>query len=61
MLKYATREEKDRAREEWFATRDKRREENEAREARLQEALQARREWYDVDEQGRIGGKKAGG
>lgn len=53
MVKYATQEEQDRAREEWFATRDQRRAEREAKEKRRQEQEKFHREWWGLDDQGR--------
>lgn len=46
MLSYATIEEQDRAREEWFATRDDRRRDRAQKEQEHQEALQKKREYW---------------
>lgn len=49
MMQYATREEQDAARREWFDTIDKRREEKEAKEAKRREDEKFWREWWDKD------------
>lgn len=49
MMKYATQAEQDAAREEWFATIDKRREEREQKEAKRKEDEKFWREWWDKD------------
>lgn len=53
MVAHATQEEQDRAREEWFATRDFRRKEREEKEAKRKEQEKFHREWWGLDEQGR--------
>lgn len=53
MMQYATLEEQDRAREEWFATRDSRRKERELKEEKRKEAEKFHREWWGLDEHGR--------
>ena len=53
MMQYATMEEQDRAREEWFATRDSRRKEREIKEEKRKEAEKFHREWWGLDEHGR--------
>ena len=53
MLTYATQEEQDAAREEWFLSRDKRRKEREEKEAKRKESERKHREWWGLDENGR--------
>jgi len=53
MVKHATQEEQDRAREEWFATRDQRKKEREQKERRRIEQEKFHREWWGLDDQGR--------
>jgi COX assembly protein 1 len=53
MKTYATQDEQDRAREEWFNTRDKRKQEREKKEERRKEQEAFHREWWGLDEQGR--------
>lgn len=47
MMKYATQAEQDAAREEWFATMDKRREERERKEEKRKQDEKFWREWWD--------------
>lgn len=49
MVKYATQEEQDAARAEWFATIDKRREEKERKEEKRVKDEVFWREWWDKD------------
>jgi COX assembly protein 1 len=49
MMQYATQAEHDAAREEWFATIDKRREQREQKEAKRIEDEKFWREWWDKD------------
>jgi COX assembly protein 1 len=53
MMQFATLEEQDRAREEWFATRDQRRRERELKEEKRKEAEAFHRKWWGLDEHGR--------
>lgn len=53
MIRFATQQEQDAAREEWFATMDKRREEREAKERKRLEQEKFHREWWGVDEDGK--------
>lgn len=57
MKLYATREEQDAAREEWFATTDKRKEEREAKERKRLVDEKFWREWWAKD--GKSGGELA--
>ncbi|KAK4543989.1 hypothetical protein LTR36_004763 [Oleoguttula mirabilis] len=49
MMKYANQGEQDAAREEWFATMDKRREEREKKEEKRVEDEKFWKEWWDKD------------
>lgn len=49
MMKYATQDEQDAARAEWFDTIDKRREEKERKEVKRQTDEKFWREWWDKD------------
>lgn len=49
MIRYATQAEQDAAREEWFATIDKRREEREKKETKRVQDEKFWREWWDKD------------
>lgn len=53
MIQYATQDEQDAAREEWFATRDLRRKEREAKEEKRKEQEKFHREWWGLDENGK--------
>ena len=46
MMQYATQEEQDAAREEWFATMDKRREERERKEEKRKQDEVFWRDWW---------------
>ena len=48
MIGHATQEEQDAAREEWFASRDKRIKEREAKERRKIEQEKFHREWWGL-------------
>ena len=49
MNQYATREEQDAAREEWFATMDARRDERQAKEKKRVEDEKFWKDWWDKD------------
>lgn len=49
MMQYATQSEQDAAREEWFATIEKRREERETKEAKRKEDEKFWKQWWDKD------------
>jgi COX assembly protein 1 len=53
MMAFATLEEQDRAREEWFATRDQRRKERQLKEEKRKDAEEFHRKWWGLDESGR--------
>jgi len=53
MNTHATREEEDKAREDWFQTIPDRRAELEEKEKWKQEERRKHREWWGLDEQGR--------
>ncbi len=57
MIKHATPEEQDLAREEWFAMRLVRQKEREAKELRRIEQLKFHREWWGLPEEDRDGEK----
>ncbi|KAL8900009.1 MAG: hypothetical protein Q9192_001296 [Flavoplaca navasiana] len=48
MIAHASQQEQDAAREEWFATRDERRKEREAKEARKKEQEKFHRAWWGM-------------
>ncbi|KAK4555936.1 hypothetical protein LTR86_007156 [Recurvomyces mirabilis] len=50
MMKYATQAEQDAAREEWFATMDKRKEEREVKEEKRKKDEIFWREWWEKDD-----------
>lgn len=52
MISHATQDEQDAAREEWFATRDKRIEEREAKERKKKEQEKFHREWWGLPQVG---------
>jgi len=52
MIRYATQEEQDRARKEWFETIDVRRKERELKEVKRKEQEKFHREWWGMDENG---------
>lgn len=49
MIKYATQDERDAARAEWFATMGRRREERERKEEKRKEDEKFWRDWWDKD------------
>jgi COX assembly mitochondrial protein 1 len=53
MMAHATREEQDRAREEWFITREKRRKEREEKQAKRKEQEKFHHDYWGLDEHGR--------
>jgi len=57
MVKHATQDEQDAAREEWFASRLKRQMEREAKEARRKEQEKFHREWWGLPIEDRDGDK----
>ena len=61
MIRFATQQEQDAARAEWFATRDDRKKEREEKEEKRKEQEKFHREWWGLDEQGRRILKKEGG
>ena len=52
MIQYATQEEKDAAREEWFATREQRALERKAKEEKRKEQEAFNNEWWSKPEAG---------
>jgi len=67
MNSYATREEEDRAREQWFERLPERRAEREREEEWKEGQRRLKREWWELDESGRrrtgtgTGGEGVGG
>ena len=61
MMKYATQAEQDAAREEWFATMDKRREEREQKEEKRKKDEIFWREWWDKEKPTQAVGSAAEG
>jgi COX assembly protein 1 len=57
MIKHATQEEQDRAREEWFALRLQRQVDREKKEARRREQEKFHREWWGLPPADREGEK----
>ena len=57
MIQYATREEQDRSREEWFATRDDRKREKEEKEAKRKLNNEFHKEWWNLVEAEKRRGK----
>ncbi|KAB2576117.1 hypothetical protein BFW01_g7105 [Lasiodiplodia theobromae] len=53
MVAHATQEEQDRAREEWFATRELRKREREEKERKRIEQEKFHREWWGLDDEGK--------
>ena len=49
MMQYATQEEQDAARAEWFATMDKRKEERDRKEEQRKKDEKFWKEWWDKD------------
>lgn len=54
MISYATLEEQDRAREEWFASREDRRKQKEKEAAEHEAKLKLKRDFWGVNEEGRL-------
>jgi COX assembly mitochondrial protein 1 len=54
MMAHASMEEQDRAREEWFATREDRVKQREKEAAEHAEKLKLKRDYWGVDETGRL-------
>ena len=53
MVEHATLDERDRAREEWFATLDQRARQRQEKEARKAEQEKFHREWWGLDDAGK--------
>ena len=53
MIIHATQQEQDAAREEWFATRDQRMQEREAKEKRKKHQEKFHKEWWGLDKEER--------
>ncbi|KAF2177696.1 hypothetical protein K469DRAFT_463057, partial [Zopfia rhizophila CBS 207.26] len=59
MVQHQGQEELDKARAEWFRLAGERRREKEERERRVEEAKKKHQEWWNLDEHGRLQGKRA--
>jgi COX assembly mitochondrial protein 1 len=59
MLQYQNQEELDAARQEWFAGAAERKAAREEHARKLQDARDKHKEWWNLDDQGRLVGKKA--
>lgn len=53
MIAFATQDEQDAARKEWFETRDLRRRERELKEEKRKEQEKFHKEWWGLDDNGR--------
>ena len=60
MIQYATRDEKDAAREEWFATMDQRAAERKKKEEKRKEQEKFHNEWWGFDQKPSAEGKEKG-
>ncbi|KAF2677778.1 hypothetical protein K458DRAFT_395584 [Lentithecium fluviatile CBS 122367] len=58
MLRYQGQDELDKARAEWFALAGERRREKQEMAQRLEEARRQHREWWNLDAQGKLQGKR---
>ncbi|KAH9880706.1 hypothetical protein IAQ61_001000 [Plenodomus lingam] len=59
MLQYQNQAEMDAARQEWFALAGERKAEREEHKRRVEEARHKHKEWWNLDEEGRLVGRKA--
>lgn len=59
MLQYQGQDEMDKARAQWFQLAGERREKREEHARKLEEARRQHKEWWGLDEQGKLQGKKA--
>ena len=59
MLQYQNQDELDKARLEWFALAEERRQARIDHQRRLEDAREKHKEWWNLDESGRTLGKKA--
>ncbi|PVH92251.1 hypothetical protein DM02DRAFT_605576 [Periconia macrospinosa] len=59
MLQYQGQDELDRARAQWFQLAGERREKREEHQRKLEEARRKHKEWWGLDENGKLQGKKA--
>lgn len=58
MLQYQGQDELDKARAEWFALAGERRREKEERARLVEESKRRHKEWWGLDEEGKLQGKK---
>lgn len=59
MLQYQNQAELDKARQEWFQLAGERKKEREERARKLEDARSKHKEWWNLDEGGRLVGKQA--
>ncbi|KAF2268378.1 hypothetical protein CC78DRAFT_455526 [Lojkania enalia] len=59
MLQFQNQDEMDRARAQWFQLAGERKREREEQRRRVEEAREKHREWWGLDEQGRLQGRRA--
>jgi COX assembly protein 1 len=59
LLQYQGPEEMDKARAEWFTLAGERRRQKEEEQRKLEEARRQHKEWWNLDEHGKLMGKKA--
>jgi len=59
MIQYQGQDELDKARAEWFQLAGDRKRQKEERERKLDEARRKHKEWWNLDEHGKLQGKKA--
>ena len=60
MVQHATLDERDRAREEWFATIDQRAKQRQEKEKKKVEQEKFHRQWWGLDDEGEKSGNDAG-
>lgn len=58
MLQYQTQDELDAARSEWFALAEERQQARREHKRRLEEARSKHKEWWNLDDEGRLQGKR---
>lgn len=59
MIQYQGQEELDKARAEWFALAGERKREREAFKEKVEESRRKHKEWWNLDEKGKLQGKRA--
>lgn len=61
MLQYQNQDELDKARQEWFALAEERKKQRIEHQRRLEDARDKHKEWWNLDDSGRLVGKRAEG